>query len=84
MMIEIEMKVKDYRRHKDRRAGSRNIYYNLDIKSQYGMGVTKFERLMSKYGLTLLPLRVRVMTTKSCCQSWNYTKVHKGCDRRMM
>lgn len=72
MMIEISDKVRNYRQVKDRRAGSRSLYYNLDVKSQYGIGVTKFEQLMSDYGLTLAPMRVRVVTTKSSLQSWNY------------
>ena len=61
MMHEIAEEVKDYRKRKDRRAGSRSIFYNLNIKYRYGIGVTKFEQLMSKHGLTLLPLRVRVI-----------------------
>ena len=78
MMYEIAEEVKDYRKRKDRRACSRSICYNLNIKYRYGIGVTKFEQLMSKHGLTLLPLRVRVMTTKSCLQSWNYTNLTNG------
>lgn len=74
----VESQVVDYRRDKDRRAGSRSLYYNLDIKGQFGLGVTKFEQLMSQYGLTLAPLRVRVVTTKSALQSWNYDNLLNG------
>ena len=78
LMKSVESQVLDYRKHKERRAGSRSLYYNLDIKGQFGLGVTKFEQLMSQYGLTLLPLRVRVVTTKSVCQSWNYDNLLNG------
>jgi transposase InsO family protein len=33
---------------------------------------------MSQYGLTLAPLRVRVVTTKSVLQSWNYDNLLNG------
>ncbi|MBT8218299.1 MAG: DDE-type integrase/transposase/recombinase [Bacteroidia bacterium] len=72
MMNLISQSIRDYRLYSDRRAGSRSLFYNLNIKAIYGMGVTRFERLMSKYGLTLLPIRTRVITTKSCLRSWNY------------
>ncbi|MBK8748648.1 MAG: hypothetical protein IPM04_12515 [Saprospiraceae bacterium] len=38
---------------KDANAGSRTLYYNLNIKEQYNIGVNKFEKLMSDYGLIL-------------------------------
>ncbi|MBK8045076.1 MAG: DDE-type integrase/transposase/recombinase [Haliscomenobacter sp.] len=78
LMKLVKNQVLDYRKDKDRRAGSRSLYYNLDIKGQFGFGVTKFEQLMSQYGLTLLPLRVRVVTTQSVCQSWNYDNLLNG------
>lgn len=78
MMRSVARQVVDYRQNKDRRAGSRSLYYNLDIKGQFGLGVTKFEQLMSQYGLTLTPLRVRVVTTKSVWQSWNYDNLLNG------
>lgn len=78
LMRSVESQVLRYRQDKDRRAGSRSLYYNLDIKSQFGLGVTKFEQLMSQYGLTLAPLRVRVVTTKSVLQSWNYGNLLNG------
>jgi len=78
MMAEIEKLVLVYRLKKDRRAGSRSLYYNLGIKTKYGIGVTKFEKLMSQYGLTLVPCRVKVVTTQSCLQSWNYTNLCNG------
>jgi transposase InsO family protein len=80
MMVEIEVLIMDYRANKDRRAGSRSLFYNLDIKSRFGIGVSKFERLMSQYELTLAPLRLRVVTTKSCLQSWNYKNLIYGLD----
>jgi transposase InsO family protein len=78
MMGQVEAMAAAYRREKDRRAGSRSLFYNLGIKELYGIGVTKFERLMSSYGLTLAPLRVRVVTTKSDKQSWNYDNLLSG------
>lgn len=68
----IRVLVEAHREHKDRRAGSRNLYHALNIREQFGMGVSKFEQLMSRYGLSLSPLRTRVVTTKSDKQSWNY------------
>lgn len=78
MMAEITREVAIYRLEKDRRAGSRSLYYNLEIKRRYALGVNKFERLMSRYSLTTEPLHVRVMTTKSCLQSWNYSNLTDG------
>jgi transposase InsO family protein len=78
LMQAVESQVVEYRRDKDRRAGSRSLYYNLDIKGQFDIGVTKFEQLMSQYGLTLAPLRVRVVTTRSVLQSWNYDNLLNG------
>ena len=78
MMKQVSEKVKSYRRINDRRAGSRTLYYNLGIKEQYNIGITKFEQLMSKYELSLQPLRIRIVTTKSCNQSWNYKNLCNG------
>ena len=78
IMGEIEKKVAAYRFKKDRRAGSRSLFHNLNIKDEYGLGVNKFERLMSSYNLTIAPMRVRVVTTKSCLQSWNYHNLAEG------
>lgn len=78
MMKEIENLVLNYRKNCDRRAGSRSLYYNLTIKKKFSIGVTKFENLMSKYGLTLLPLRIKVVTTQSSLQSWNYNNLCNG------
>lgn len=78
VMKAIEKEVSVYRSNKDRRAGSRSLYYNLSIGLRYGIGVNKFERLMSRYGLTLVPMRVRVVTTHSSSQSWNYSNLAEG------
>ena len=78
LMNMVEEQVTCYRRDQDRRAGSRSLYHNLNIKGQFDIGVTKFERLMSQYGLTLKPLRVRVVTTQSALQSWNYNNLING------
>jgi transposase InsO family protein len=78
LMNLVESQVQAYRKNKDKRAGSRSLYYNLGIKDQFGLGVTKFEQLMSQYGLTLAPLRIRVVTTKSVWQSWNYDNLLNG------
>lgn len=78
MMTTIALQVHKYRSKKDFRAGSRSLYHNLGIKGQFGIGVTKFERLMSKYELTLLALRIKVVTTKSCYRSWSYSDLRAG------
>jgi len=70
--------VKSYRQSKDSRAGSRSLFHNLEIKTRFGIGVNKFERLMSAHGLILPPLSTRVVTTKSSMQSWNYTNLVNG------
>lgn len=70
--------VQNYRQKKDRRAGSRSLYYNLDVKTKFNIGVNKFEQLMSANGLSLVPLRIRVVTTKSSMQSWNYPNLING------
>lgn len=77
-IVSIQPEIDLYRYRKDRRAGSRSLFYNLNIKSRFGMGVNKFERLLSQYGMTLKPLRVRVVTTKSTFQSWNYKNLTNG------
>lgn len=78
MMAEIEVLSKGYRKGKDRRAGSRSLYYNLGIKERYGLGVNKFERLMSEHGLALAPYRARLITTQSCARSRQYKNLCKG------
>ena len=78
MMKSITDEVRLYREKKDSRAGSRSLYYNLAISNQFGIGVTKFEQLMSEYGQSLLPLRTKVVTTQSCYQSWNYNNLTNG------
>jgi putative transposase len=78
MMKKIEELARSYRREKDRRAGSRSLFYNLEVKKLFGIGVTKFEQLMSAYGMTLSPLQVRVITTQSSLQSWNYSNLIEG------
>lgn len=70
--------VQAYRQEKDARAGSRSLFHNLGIKGIFQIGVSKFEQLMSMYGLTLLPLRTRVVTTQSSLQSWNYKNLADG------
>lgn len=78
MVAEISVLVSTYREKIDCRAGSRSLYYNLNIREKYDIGVTKFERLMSSYGLTLGMLRIRIITTKSSLQSWNYPNLADG------
>ena len=70
--------VENYRLEKDRRAGSRNLFYNLEIKRRFAIGVNKFERLLSENNLSLIPLRIKVVTTKSVLQSWNYKNLTNG------
>lgn len=74
----LEPIIHSYREKKDRRAGSRSLYYNLNIKEQFDIGVTKFEQLLSSHHLTISPLRLRIVTTQSDCQSWNYDNLVKG------
>ena len=50
MMESIITEVEKYRLEKDRRAGSRSLFYNLDIKKRYKIGINKFERLLSESG----------------------------------
>ena len=78
LIASLKSEIDLYRYKKDRRAGSRSLFYNLNIKYRFGIGVNKFERLLSQYGLTLKPLRVRVVTTKSTFQSWNYKNLTNG------
>ena len=78
MAFKLQKMVQRYRHANDRRAGSRSLYYNLGIKEVVGIGVTKFEQLMSKYELTIKPLRIRIVTTTSVCQSWNYKNLIDG------
>jgi len=78
MFDKIQKLVEAHRVEKDRRAGSRNLYYTLDIGECFGIGVTKFEQLMSKNGMSLAPLRTRVVTTQSDKQSWNYEDIANG------
>lgn len=77
MMVQIEDMVKVYRTELDRRAGSRSLYYNLDIKNTFNLGVNKFERLMSEYGLSLAPYKTRMITTQSCARSRQYKDLCK-------
>jgi putative transposase len=67
-----------YRRHEDARAGSRQLYYNLNIKARFDIGVTKFEQILSKLKLALKQLRVRIVTTKSTVASWSYGNQTNG------
>lgn len=78
MMEQIALLAKKYRKDKDRRAGSRSLYYNLGIKSLFNLGVSKFENLMSEHGLTLAPYKSRLITTQSCPKSRQYSDLCKG------
>lgn len=78
MILKIIEEVNLYRLTFDQRAGSRVLFYNLRIKERYAIGVTKFEQLLSKEGLSLPVNRVRVITTKSSMQSWNYSNLISG------
>lgn len=78
MTADLGNQIELYRKDCDRRAGLRSLYYNLDVKSQYDIGVNKFERLMSDAGYALRPLKVRVITTQSCPISRKYQNLTKG------
>jgi transposase InsO family protein len=70
--------VKGYRSKYDSRAGSRSLYFNLNIKEVFGVGINQFEQKMAELCLTLRPLRTRVVTTQSSIQSWNYSNLTQG------
>lgn len=74
----IEPLICSYRQKKDRRAGSRSLFYNLNIKDRFNIGVIQFEQLLSNHQLTIAPMRLRVVTTQSDCQSWNYKNLVMG------
>src|SRR6056297_3436104 len=78
MMAHIKQEIDNYRLGKDRRAGSRSLYYNLQIKQICKIGVNKFERLMSQQGWALAPYKTRLVTTKSCARSREYNNLTKG------
>lgn len=78
LCIKLIPKVKAYRSDKDARAGSRSLYKNLNIKSEYQIGINKFEHILRQSGMTMRPLRTRVVTTKSSYQSWQYSNLIKG------
>lgn len=78
MVEQIKPMVLAYRRKKDARAGSRSLYYNLDIKNRFDIGVSKFEQILSVNNITLPQLKIRIVTTNSVKQSWNYTNLING------
>lgn len=53
-------------RVKHRRMGSRVMYYRLNIKN---IGVNKFEKIVSKNGLTLKIKKRRIITTNGCYET---------------
>jgi len=77
LTVNIKSEVVKYR-GKDAHAGSLSLFHNLDIKSRYGIGITKFSKLLSSMGLSLQPLRVRIITTQSCARSRQYTNLLNG------
>jgi len=77
LIVRVSGQIRDYRQHIDRRAGMRSLFYNLCIKESYGIGVNKFEQLVSQAGLSLRPLRTKVVTTQSTYQSRNYPNLAK-------
>jgi len=78
MLAYIKQEVDNYRLVKDRRAGSRSLFHNLEIKEICNIGVNKFERLMSQQGWALAPYKTRLVTTKSCSRSREYDNLTKG------
>lgn len=78
MMELIAEEVSRHRNTKDRRAGSRTLYYNLEIGSRYSIGVSKFEELMSEYRLILSVVKTRLITTRSTALSRKYRDLIKG------
>jgi len=78
LIEQIRPLVKEYRKNNDARAGSRSLFYNLDIRQKFGLGVNRFERLLSEEGLALKPLKIRRSTTKSSVLSQRYENLTFG------
>jgi transposase InsO family protein len=74
----VEKEVKKYRLTNDARAGSRSLYYNLDVSNKYKIGINKFENLLSRYELTLRTIRIKIVTTQSCDRSKKYKNLANG------
>lgn len=77
-VVKMVEEVKHYRSTFDCRAGSRILFYNLHIKERHGLGVTKFEQMLSREGMSLPVVRVKIVTTKSSKRSWNYKNLISG------
>ena len=75
---EIKVSVCAYRNKTDVYAGSRSLFYNLDIKEIHLIGVNKFERLMQRAGLTLCRVKTRIITTRSCPKSKHFKNEING------
>ena len=52
-------------REQHAKMGSRPLYYACEIKKEIGIGITKFENMMSELGLSLRNKRKRIITTRS-------------------
>jgi putative transposase len=78
MMEAVECQVNRYRSTKDANAGSRTLYYNLNIKEQYNVGANKFEKLMSAHGLILRPVSTKIVTTQASSRSKKYSNLIAG------
>jgi putative transposase len=60
------------------RDGSRQMYYSANVKEVLGIGVTKFERLMSELGLTISPLKTHQNLSERCSRSSLYPNLTNG------
>jgi putative transposase len=60
------------------RDGSRQMYYSARVKEEFGIGVTKFERIMSDLGLTIAPLKLHRNLSKRCARSVLYRNLTNG------
>jgi len=78
LIEKIKPKVSTHRATVDAYAGSRTLFNELSIKSEFGIGVSKFEQIMSKEMMTLVRVKTRIITTKSCQRSKDYTNLING------
>lgn len=74
----LKVKVLAYRNKVDAYAGSRSLFYNLNIKEIDLIGVNKFEQIMQQAGLTLCAVKTRIVTTRSCPRSKYYKNEISG------
>ena len=60
------------------RDGSRQTYYGSKVKEKLGIGVTKFERLVSELGMTIKPLKHRINLSERSVLSQRFENLTNG------